>query len=296
MDDFSIGTISLLVSNILLSSYPILIKNYVLSVDTLTQLIIRCVVYILLAIPFMILNKETIGIFTNLVQPKFLLISLVNLIHIYTSYKGFELLNPGVALSTFYTYPIIQLVLSKIYLGTQFNSNIFYNLFGSLLGVIILNKQLFTTINILDRTTLGKGLLFILGAALTESIINIFYKKVNIQNPFTSLYTLYAPSFIIYLLYIWFKHNGQIKKIFTIDKSILKKVILFNILIGGIGYTLRLFSLNKISMSWFSSLSFTNSISVFVLGWLLLGEKIKLEHIIGTAIIFYNIHKIRTLV
>ncbi len=296
MDNFSIGTVTLLISNFLLSSYPILIKNYINNVDIITQLIIRCIVYICLAIPFLIIGNQTVNIFTSLVQPKFLFISIINLIHIYTSYKGFEYLNPGVALSTFYTYPIIQLILSKFFIDTPFNYDVLYNLFGSLFGLIILNKQLFYENKALGKNILVKGLGFIGIAALTEAIISVFYKKINLTNPFTSLYTLYAPAFVFYIGYMWYKKNGQVKKIATIDKSLLKKIILFNILIGGIGYTLRLFSLGKISMTWFSSLSFTNGISAFVLGWFILGEKIKLEHIVGSAIIFYNIQKIKALI
>ncbi len=292
MNDFVIGTVTLLTSNVLLSSYPILIKNFIKDVDITTQLIIRCIVYVFLAIPFMIFGRESLGIITNLVQPKFLFISFINLIHIYCSYKGFEYLNPGIAMTTFYTYPIIQLILSNFLLGSSINYKVMYNLVGSLIGLIILNKQLFSTNN--NNGIIIKGLLFIAIAALTEAIITIFYKQVNIGNPFTSLYTLYAPAFIIYLGYMWYRRNGQVSNIQSINKDILKKIVLFNLLIGGLGYTLRLFSLTKISIEWFSGLSFTNSINAFILGWLLLGEKIKLNHIIGTAIIFYNIQKIKT--
>ena len=293
MDDFSIGTISLLVSNILLSSYPILIKTYISDIDIITQLIIRCIVYIFLAVPFLIIGKETLGLFKYLIEPKFLFISFINLIHIYSSYKGFEYLNPGVALTTFYTYPIIQLFLSKFLIGTQFNYEILYNLLGSFIGLIVLNKDLFTKkekftsplVKSDNKNRIVKGFLFIALAALTEAIISVFYKEVNLKNPFSSLYSLYAPGFIIYLLYVLINKNGQIKKIFSMNKSILKNIIWFNILIGGLGYTLRLFSLTKITISWFSSLLFTNSISVFILGWLLLGEKKKIHHILGRKII-----------
>lgn len=300
MSDFAKGTVSLLVSNFLLSSYPILIKNYISDVNIITQLIIRCVVYILLSIPFMLINRETASILTSLVQPKYLFISLINLIHIYSSYKGFEYLNPGVALSTFYSYPIIQMFLSEFILGTRINPIVIYNLLGSLIGIIVLNRDNFfidKSLTLVDKSKIKIGYIAIVIAAITEAFISVFYKKVNLKNPFTSLYTLYTPAFLIFAIYL-FLFNGKkkqyIEKVKKIDKGILKKIVLFNCLIGGIGYTMRLYSVTKISMSWFSSLAFTNGISVFLLAWLILGEKIKWNHILGSGIIFYNVYKIKS--
>ena len=79
----------------------------------------------------------------------------------------------------------------------------------------------------------------------------------------------------------------------TNHSGLIKKIIIFNLLIGGLGYTLRLFSLTKIPISWFSGLTFTSSLSAFLLGWLFLGEKIKLHHLVGSIVIFYNIYKIK---
>jgi drug/metabolite transporter (DMT)-like permease len=298
MSDFAIGTVSLLVSNFLLSSYPILIKNYISDVSIVTQLIIRCIVYIFLAVPFMLVNNETVSIFTSLVKPKYLFISLINLIHIYSSYKGFENLNPGIALTTFYTYPIIQMFLSEFILGTNINPTVIYNLIGSLIGILVLNREAFySKIKTINNKILI-GYVAIIIAASTEAIINVFYKKDNLTNPFTSLYTLYAPAFVILFLYLVFRkeNRNELIKITNIDKNILKKIVLFNFLIGGIGYTMRLYSVTKITMSWFSSLAFTNGISVFLLGWLILGEKIRWNHILGSLIIFYNVHKIKKVI
>ena len=302
MNDFYVGTISLLISNILLSAYPIIIKLYIKDISILVQLIIRIIVYICLSLPFLIIGGEGINIFTSLIDPKFLIISAVNLLHIYSSYKGFEYLNAGIALTTFYSYPIIQVLLSRIFLGTQLTTSIMYSLFGSLIGIGILNKDNFGT-NIQLNTNIGKGFMFITIAALTEAIIGVFYKGIDIKNPFMSLYTLYAPAFLFFIIWYIFYYNKINNSI--VDKKdnwwnllinhsgLIKKVILFNLLIGGLGYTLRLFSLSKISISWFSGLSFTSSLSAFLLAWLFLNEKIHIHHLIGSAIIFYNIYKLK---
>jgi len=346
MNDFYVGTISLLVSNVLLSSYPILIKSYITNISIVVQLIVRIVVYICLALPFLVIGGEGMNILTTLIEPKYLAISAVNMLHIYSSYKGFEYLNAGIALTTFYSYPIIQVLLAHIFLGTELTSGLMYNLFGSLLGIAILNKdtllggEKIANVNLAsnlqprpflkgnarqvtphDENMVKKGFSFIAIAALTEAIIGVFYKGVNIQNPFMSLYSLYAPAFVFFMiwyLYQKYKESQEVKNkanvanwtdekiqkekdgkkdnwwhILTNHGGFMKRIILYNILIGGIGYTLRLFSLTKIPISWFSGLSFTSSLSAFMLGWFFLGERIKLNHILGSIVIFYNLFKIK---
>ena len=293
MNTHLVGTISLLVSNVLLSSYPIIIKKYS-DISVFVQLVIRIITYILLALPVLVLGGEGIDIITNTIQPKYIMISAVNLLHVYSSYKGFENLNAGISLTTFYSYPIIQVLLAKIFLGTEINKEILYNLFGCLVGIGILNKDSYYD----NNKNVVKGFLFIGLAGLTEAIISVFYKKDNLKNPFMSLYTLYAPAFVLmYLVYRLFsKENKKNEEnwwdMINTNRSTIIKIILFNLAIGGIGYTLRLFALTKISITWFSGLAFTSSVSAFLLGWLFLGEKIKIHHIIGTIVIFYNLYGI----
>jgi drug/metabolite transporter (DMT)-like permease len=316
MSGFYVGTLTLLVSNVLLSAYPILIKLYIRDVSVIVQLIIRITVYICMSLPFLIIGGEGLNILTSLIDPKYLAISAVNLIHIYSSYKGFEYLNSGIALTTFYSYPIIQVLLSKIFLGTELTTGIVYSLLGSLVGIGILNKDSFnntsnisTTSNTSSISNTNKGFLFIAMAAITEAIIGVFYKGADFSNPFMSLYTLYAPAFLFFMIwYIFYykrgsnnyvleqkeKKNDNWLDLITNHGELIKKIIMFNLLIGGVGYTLRLFSLTEIPISWFSSLSFTSSLSAFLLGWLFLGEKIKLHHLVGSIVIFYNIYKIKT--
>jgi drug/metabolite transporter (DMT)-like permease len=308
MNDFYVGTIALLVSNVLLSSYPILIKSYIANISILVQLIVRIVVYICLALPFLVIGGEGMNILTTLIDPKYLAISAVNILHIYSSYKGFEYLNAGISLTTFYSYPIIQVLLSRIFLGTELTSGLMYNLFGSLLGIGILNKD--ALMGGEKSTNIKKGFSFIAIAAITEAIIGVFYKGADIQNPFMSLYSLYAPAFVLFIIwYLYQKYkesqsnpidlkSKDEKKddwwyILTNHGGFMKRIILYNILIGGLGYTLRLFSLTKIPISWFSGLSFTSSLSAFIMGWFFLGEKIKLHHLLGSLVIFYNIFMIK---
>ena len=289
----SSGTLALLLSNTLLSAYPILIKMYADSVSLSVQVLIRMAVYIGLTVPVLVLGGHAGQMAAALVSPKFLAISAVNLLHIYSSYKGFTYLNAGVSMTTFYSYPIIQVVLSSIFLQTRLTLGVLSNLLGCFLGLVVLNANTYRTGG--PSVNVSKGLGFIALAALTEAIIGVFYKHVNFKNPFMSLFTLYAPVGLLCLLLAaaaW-KGKGEEKEESKSKSSNIWKIVLFNVLIGGVGYLLRLFALTHIPLAWFSGLLFTSSVSAFVLGYLFLKERIRPEHWLGTMVIFYNIYKLK---
>lgn len=293
-----LATASLLVSNVLLSAYPVLIKLFVGQVSVATQLLIRTAVYIGLTVPFLVGGGLGGPMLAALTSAKYLAISAVNVLHIYTSYMGFTLLNAGTSLTTFYTYPILQVLLSWAFLHTKLTSSILQHLGGCLLGIATLNYNSYRTGAPSASITQGFGYIGL--AALTEAMIGVFYKHANLSNPFLSLFTLYAPAGLwilgAALLYVVFdcKNKNKNKKnqnIPTTSSHIWTKVVLFNVLIGAVGYLLRLYAVTHTSIEWFSGLLFTSSVSAFVLGWLFLKERIRAEHWVGTMIIFYNLYK-----
>ena len=294
------GTMALLVSNVLLSAYPILIKKYADSVSLSVQVLIRMAVYIGLTVPVLVLGGHAGPMAAAMVDPKFLAISAVNLLHIYSSYKGFTYLNAGVSMTTFYSYPIIQVVLSSIFLHTRLTLGVLSNLVGCFLGLVVLNANTYKTGG--PSANVSKGLGFIALAALTEAMIGVFYKHINFKNPFMSLFTLYAPVGVLCLLlaaWWWWRRqkerNDKKEETEETSSGSIWNIVLFNVLIGGVGYLLRLFALTHVSLAWFSGLLFTSSISAFVLGYLFLKETIRPEHWLGTMVIFYNIYKLRNL-
>ena len=98
---------SKLLSESLLSLYPVFIKKLKLDIDL--QLSIRLIIYLLISLFFC--NKNFIKKY--IFKYNTLLLGLINLIHIYSSYKGFELLESGLS----YT----------IFIHTQFYTIIFRN-------------------------------------------------------------------------------------------------------------------------------------------------------------------------
>ena len=100
---------SKLLSESLLSLYPVFIKK--LKLDINLQLSIRLFIYLLISLFFCNINF----IKKYILNYNTLLLGLINLIHIYSSYKGFELLESGLSYTLFFTYPIFILLSSYFF-------------------------------------------------------------------------------------------------------------------------------------------------------------------------------------
>ena len=66
-------------------------------------------------------------------------------------------------------------------------------------------------------------------------------------------------------------------------------LILFNALVGFIGYVLRFYLIPKITTLKFNSLIFIGVVFAYIWGYLLSDEKIYLENILGTGLILFSI-------
>ena len=277
-----LGTASLLASNTLLSLYPILIKSFE-NMGTFTQVFYRVATIILCAAPFVT------NIFDLILTPKFIGIGLINLVHIWTSYVGFQNLDTGISLSTFYSYPIFTVLLGAFFLGSKVSMSTIFYLGLCIAGVIAVNMRPTdsnmrptdeTPTDTPKNTTLG--LISIAVAALTEAIIIIFYKGTTLPNSFDSLFSLYFYSLVPMLAVApWFLDRVPLMDV--------AKVTGFNFFGGFIGYFLRLAAIPLLSVATFSGLSFTTIISGYIFGWLFFRENVGLNQLIGTLAIITGI-------
>ena len=101
-----IQILSKITSESLLSLYPTIVKNIDIPFDM--KLWTRFASYSLISLFFIDYKfvKE------NLLSKSGLLLSFITIIHIFTSYKGFEGLESGVAYTIFYTYPLMILLMA----------------------------------------------------------------------------------------------------------------------------------------------------------------------------------------
>jgi drug/metabolite transporter (DMT)-like permease len=280
------GTFSLLGGETLLSLYPMFIKT--VNADMFIHTMVRVVTFAVVSY-----WMTTFRSFASFLTTQNNLVSLLNLFHIYSSYVGFRKLDVGVSLSIFYLYPIINVIIKNIIKG-KMEITVLLIFIQSLVGVYLIGNQgIGCNIMKLDRKFLI-GAFAVLMAAISESIIYMFYKQdVGETNPFNMLFTLsFFGSIVMVVTYILTKGLTRETYLLPNDWSIWMKLIAGNLLFGVMGHLMRFYGLSRISVEWFSILSFFEVIIGYLLGWWVLNEKITRWHIGGTSIIFVSIYQI----
>lgn len=279
--------IALLSGEGLLSLYPILIKK--IGSDLNVQFWIRSIIYYVISYIFK--PKREIEYNTS-----FLILSLINIVHIYTSYIAFSILQPGIAMTIFYTYPCMNILIAYLVLGEKFSMVDIISIILSTLGVYMMymyvkdNKsddsykyKVPEWISGLVKDKNKLGYISILVAALTESIMYLIVRsyRMNSWSVLNIMYMLPALLSIIMLM------NKGIDFKLTSRNIII--IILSNLLIGSVGYYLRYYSAPLLSVFWFSILSLSGVLFSYLYGSIFTGEEISKTKIIGTILILGSV-------
>lgn len=282
--------LSKLLSESFLSLYPVFVKN--INLPILLQLWSRFFSYIIISLPFI----DYKYILQNIISKDGLLLSIITTIHIYTSYRGFQLLESGIAYTIFYLYPLFILLLSS--------NNIHPILFFSIIGVyLLIEKQPYNILNIKkiekyeDKneknsilSSTNYGVFMILCAAFTEAIIFFLIKRLNTNNNWNHLFLSYfigAIGFSIYFLFNGFDFNNIIteKKIKITENTTLYYSLIINATLGLLGYLLRFYAISNLSAKIYAPLSYFGIFMSYIYGVLFNKDKITLTKIIGTIFI-----------
>ena len=262
-------------SEIALALYPILIKNVPTSL--FTQVFSRFLTYTVLGIALAkpgelvtALGSSGIGSTVGL--------SLMNLLHVGSSYYAFKELPAGVSMSLFYTYPIFNVIGGALFFGesvTAFDIALIVLAFAGVVLVSMGNKSEDTK----DPYN-WKGLLAGLIAALTETLIYFSVKSVPTKTPFFSMIKLYSAGVAILAA-------GSAATGTPIDfrGSVWLPMILFNVFIGFIGYCLRFYAIPLVPTVIFSLLTFIGVVASFGWGYLFAGEVPSTLSALGAAVI-----------
>ncbi len=208
------------ISESLLSLYPVFVKNIGLNINI--QLWTRLIIYFIISLFLCNFTfiKEHLFSFMGL------LLGITNLIHIYSSYKGFQLLESGIAYTLFYTYPIIILLLS----GKRFHWSIILAFIGT---ILLLSEQLKDNKSqkiqtpkgskaLLERSDNDKelevkeefkyeGFVMILIAALTEAFIYFQVRNIPTKNNWNHLFIAYFIGALFMSIYIFFYYKEENK-------------------------------------------------------------------------------------
>ncbi len=238
---------SKLVSESLLSLYPVFVKNINLPMQT--QLWSRFFTYTVVS--FFFIDKTIIPLLCSLPG---LLLMLVTIVHVYVSYKGFMLLESGFSYVLFYTYPLF------IYLGTYFSLDPYF--IFPMIGTWIMyqdNKQ----INLL-------GIGMILLAAITEAMIYFIVRRLKTSNPWNHVFISYFLGALLF-------SNASTTNV-TLSLAI-------NAVIGLVGYLLRFMAISNLTPIVYSFLSYVGVIMAFIYGVIFSQEAITLPKLIATLFI-----------
>ncbi len=279
--------ISKLLSESLLSLYPVFVKNIDLSLPL--QLLSRVSIYVLIS--FFFCNFAFIK--SNLFKPMGLLLGITTLAHIYASYRGFQLLESGISYTLFYTYPIFILLMS----GQPFH----WSILIALLGVYLLSTEQLKTKSLPKHENFEggekenkemfkyEGFLMIFLASLTEAFIYFQIRKIKTDNNWNHVFISYFIGMIVMMVYTGFISKDKIdfekqlglKKTFSI-------ALLINAVIGTLGYYFRFYATSRMGPILYAFLSYFGIFMSFVYGLIFNKDPITMKKVVGALLIIIS--------
>jgi drug/metabolite transporter (DMT)-like permease len=268
------------VSEVLLSAYPLLIKL----VDTTVffQTGLRMMLYTVLAFlaakgtgtslgGLELFTAETVGS------------GILNLVHVLSSYAAFSSLSAGNAMALFYTYPIWNLVGAWILYGEQIALDAVPWLGLALAGTVALVQPTATNWTLF-------GVVAALTAALTETGIYLWFKgdgETTDSSPWPKMVQMYGSSSLAWIVTaVVLGIVGYLGlSTYSVSSGGLAAILLFNTLVGFVGYALRFYMIPKVSTVVYSGLSFVGVVSAYLFGWVGANEVPTLLQMGGAAAI-----------
>jgi drug/metabolite transporter (DMT)-like permease len=282
----------------LLSLYPVFVK--LINLPLTLQIWSRAFIYSIISIFFV--NWSFIQKY--LFSKNGLLLSFITLIHVYTSYRGFQVLDSGVGYVTFYIYPLLILIIA----GEKINIPM---MIFALVGVYLLSTSNNNNIkkeykeeekeyieeekdkkeNFEENHTPEKekfhyeGIIMILCAALTEALIYFLVRNLETKNNWNHIFISYALCAVVFSIYF----KNEIQKI-TLSSN-LSISLFINSFIGLFGYLLRFYSITRLPTILYAMLSYFGILMAYVYGVFINGDVITLKQIIGSiCILIPNIY------
>jgi drug/metabolite transporter (DMT)-like permease len=243
----------------ILSAYPILIKKVDASLSAQTG--VRMTSFALLAAAMGLITGSPL---TNSSLTNILSSGLLNLLHVGASYKAFDALPAGNAMSLFYTYPVWNLLGAAAVLNESIPTESIPWMGVALLGAILLAQPTAHSWTLV-------GVIAALLAAMTETGIYLWFRKHSSKEesqPWTNMFQMYGGSAVLWGILVVL----GILSIGTVSSSALTTMVLFNALVGFTGYAMRFFTIPHVSTVAFSSISFFGIVAAYLLGWIFVGE------------------------
>jgi drug/metabolite transporter (DMT)-like permease len=280
--------VAMLMSESLLSLYPIFVKKIDLSL--IHQVWARLLAYVAMASIFV--DWSFIG--SALFSPDAMLLAAINLSHIFFSYEGFRNLDSGVSFAIFNTYPLMILLIA----GVMWNNVYLLVLLGLALFIIgeanatqkAQNKtpsdKTDKTNATYDTTQIGDGsdkpnfiygIAMILLAALTEALIYFMVRRIKTGNHWNHVFLSYLFGFIAITGYLFRTFDFA-----SVLKPRMGLAIGLNGFIGSVAYFLRFFAASNLTASIFAPLAYFGMVMSYVYGMVFNDETLSWEKVGGT--------------
>lgn len=240
---------SKVIAESLLSLYPVFVKHIDLPIET--QMWSRFFTYTVIS--FFFIDKTILKLLPSFYG---VLLMIVTMVHVYTSYKGFLLLESGISYALFYTYPIF------IYLGTYLSITPYF--IFPMLGTLLLFYD--------NKSINALGVFMCLLAAMTEAMIYFIVRKLKTSNPWNHVFISYVLGSVL------------LTKFATTATNVSWSLVI-NAIIGLAGYLLRFFSMSHLSPILYSFLSYIGIVMAFVYGVIFNGESITMLKVFATILI-----------
>jgi drug/metabolite transporter (DMT)-like permease len=292
--------ISMLVSESLLSLYPIFVKK--IGLTLVHQVWARLVAYV--GISAIFVNWSFIG--SSLFTADALILAAINLSHIFFSYEGFRNLDSGVSFAIFNTYPLMILLIA----GVMWNNVYLLVLLGLALFVLGESKgpegspegtkvapfggatdkersleegSKECKEGTKEKTDFTYGIAMVLLAALTEALIYFMVRRIKTNNHWNHVFLSYFVGFVAFSAYLLVK--GTDLPISKITLPRMGLAVGLNGFIGSVAYFLRFFAASNLTASIFAPLAYFGMVMSYVYGIVFNQETLSWEKVGGTLCI-----------
>jgi drug/metabolite transporter (DMT)-like permease len=293
--------ISMLVSESLLSLYPIFVKK--IGLTLVHQVWARLLAYV--GISAIFVNWSFIG--SSLFTADALILAAINLSHIFFSYEGFRNLDSGVSFAIFNTYPLMILLIA----GVMWNNVYLLVLLGLALFVLgeersstgpegpkaapeggatkersstdkeqsSTDKERITTEETKEKTDFTYGIAMVLLAALTEALIYFMVRRIKTNNHWNHVFLSYFVGLVTFSAYL------LVKGTWLLFLPRLGLAVGLNGFIGAGAYFLRFFAASNLAASIFAPLAYFGMVMSYVYGIVFNQETLSWEKVGGTLCI-----------
>jgi drug/metabolite transporter (DMT)-like permease len=284
MNTTTLATATTLVAEIALALHTILIKQ--VGVGLPTQLLARLGTYTVLGTTLSGPKDRQASWGSWSASSKSILYGIMNLVHIGTSYLSYQHLPAGSALALFYLYPFFNILAGVLFLGDSFDTALLLPMMLAFIGVLLIAKYTAPGGSNSEHPhdsepkniALGVGASLI--SALTETMIFLVAKTGEEPTAWLPILKLYPAAFgglLVALAATGVEWKTSLKN--------WAPLLLFNVFIGFLGYSLRFWSIPRLPTAVFSLLTFVGVASAFGWGLLYAEEKPSLGALAGAGCI-----------